>query len=328
VETDISHAESRADFERPDSGGTQEPVATVTAAAIGRELDTLLAIIQMNAQVGLEIGPPDLSDLFADLVTACRRGVELSGLLARSASCESPRGPLDVAHLLETLRPMMNDLLGTAIHCDVSNELAYSSIVLGECEELEYVFLRIAVEARRAMRTGGTLRITLEDESLGHVRLVFEAIEPTRTLGPNSIFSTEPASVTPPGVACAHRAIETWGGTVYRGEGPDAAVALVLLRVAQRSSHPPVTISSDRIRSIGCRRASVETIPNRSRNMLRQSRETLERMHDACGHDAAELLIAPERPLLDAREGTCREGVPPSYSSTSSMPSTSTARDR
>lgn len=244
--TDTNREEGRADPDRRDPVESHDSVAAF-AAAIGRELDTLLAIIQMNAQVGLETGPPEMSDLFGDLMLACRRGGELSEKLSRTIACpRSERGPLDVAQFVEQLRPVLEDMLGGDIRCEISDELTHSPVVLAEAEELELLFLRIAAATRKAMPNGGELHISLEDESIGRLRLVFEAIEPTSVLASNSFFSNEPPLSVPAGVASARQLLDQWGGSASTSDGSAPSFSMVLLRVAQRTSRPPVIISSDR----------------------------------------------------------------------------------
>lgn len=297
--------------------GKGHPSVGGIAATLGRELDTLLAIIQMNVEVGLETGPPELSDLFRDLMVACRRGVEISERLSRSSWADAPeRGPIDVAALVEDMAPIVQDLVGEAIQCELVEALAHSPVVLGEREALQTLVLRIAAEARRAMPNGGTLRIALEDESVGHVRLVFETVEPTSLVASNGFFSNEPMSGSLSSVACARKIVQSWGAALVTGVEPAPFVGLVLLRVAQRPSRPPMITQSDRFRGSGGRLANVESMLRRSRNLLDDSRQTLARMRDACGCDSGDKeLVDDERP--------CRDGVPPSSSSMSSTRSPS-----
>lgn len=253
MNTDINRAEAPADIDRRELGDDHESEGG--AAAIGRELDTLLAIIQMNAQVGLETGPPELSDLFGDLMIACRRGAEISQRLARSNVPRiSARRTVDMVDFVEELAPIVQELVGPAIECELREALTSSPIVLAERDELERLVLEIAADARRVMPNGGKLRLTLADESIGRVRLRFELLEPSALLATNGLLGTERASIdSSVAVAAARRLLEHWGATLHTGAEPAPgawtapSVALVFLRVAHRSSRPPVIVSSDRI---------------------------------------------------------------------------------
>lgn len=177
------------------------------------------------------------------------------------------------------------------------------------------------------MPNGGTLRIALEDESVGHVRLVFETVEPTSLVASNGFFSNEPMSGSLSSVACARKILQSWGAALVTGVEPAPFVGLVLLRVAQRPSRPPMITQSDRFRGSGGRLANVESMLQRSRDLLDDSRQTLARMRDACGCDSSDKEPPPKGHLLVDDERPCRDAVPPSSSSTSSTPSPSKVPD-
>lgn len=314
MNTETNQEGARVDLDRHEPG--IDHGSGGFAAAIGRELDTLLAIIQMNVEVGLETGPPELGELFRDLMVACRRGVEISERLSRSSWAEAPeRGPFDIVDLVEEMAPIVQDLVGEGIDCEVVDDLACSPVVLGEREALQNLILRIAAEARRAMPNGGLLRIALEDETVGRVRLTFETFEPTSLMASNGLFSNEPMSGSLNGIACVRKILEHWGATLVTSAEPVPSIALVLLRVAQRTSRPPRITPSDRFPSSSDgRRLNVDSMLQRSRHLLDDSRHTLARMRGACGCDPGDASPMLEPRSTEDDDRSCLDAAPPSSS--------------
>jgi len=142
-----------------------ESVGQLTGG-IAHDFNNLLTVIQGNLQVLEEL--PALADdaygqqLVAAATRASRRGAELTGkLLAFSRRQVLQPSSLNVGQLLHSLADMLRRTLDQRIHIEVDVATACPP-VLADPGQLESALLNIAINARDAMREGGTLRFAAE----------------------------------------------------------------------------------------------------------------------------------------------------------------------
>ena len=140
-----------------------ESVGQLTGG-IAHDFNNLLTVILGNLQV-LEELPALASDahgrqLVAAAARAARRGAELTGkLLAFSRRQVLQPSALNAGQLLQSLADMLRRTLDQRIHIEV-DVAAGCPPVLADPGQLESALLNIAINARDAMREGGTLRFS------------------------------------------------------------------------------------------------------------------------------------------------------------------------
>jgi len=142
-----------------------ESVGQLTGG-IAHDFNNLLTVIQGNLQVLEEL--PVLADeaygqqLVAAATRASRRGAELTGkLLAFSRRQVLQPSSLNVGQLLQSLADMLRRTLDQRIRIEVDVAEACPP-VLADPGQLESALLNIAINARDAMREGGTLRFAAQ----------------------------------------------------------------------------------------------------------------------------------------------------------------------
>jgi PAS domain S-box-containing protein len=142
-----------------------ESVGQLTGG-IAHDFNNLLTVIQGNLQVLEEL--PALAEddygqqLVAAAARASRRGAELTGkLLAFSRRQVLQPSSLNVGQLLHSLADMLRRTLDQRIHIEVA-VAPDCPPVLADPGQLESALLNIAINARDAMREGGTLRFTAQ----------------------------------------------------------------------------------------------------------------------------------------------------------------------
>jgi len=152
-EEDLSHAQRL------------ESVGQLTGG-IAHDFNNLLTIIQGNLQVLEEL--PALADdahgqqLVGAATRAARRGGELTNkLLAFARRQVLEPNALDVGALLHSFADMLRRTLDQRIAIDVAVS-PLSPVVLADPGQLEAALLNIAINARDAMPSGGTLRFQAE----------------------------------------------------------------------------------------------------------------------------------------------------------------------
>jgi len=142
-----------------------ESVGQLTGG-IAHDFNNLLTVIQGNLQVLEEL--PALADdaygqqLVAAAARASRRGAELTGkLLAFSRRQVLQPSALSVGLLLHSLADMLRRTLDQRIHIEVA-VAPDCPPVRADPGQLESALLNIAINARDAMREGGTLRFAAQ----------------------------------------------------------------------------------------------------------------------------------------------------------------------
>ena len=140
-----------------------ESVGQLTGG-IAHDFNNLLTVIQGNLEVLEELpalaGDGHGQQLVAAALRASRRGAELTGkLLAFSRRQVLQPSALDVGQLLQSLASMLRRTLDQRIRIEVAVAPSCPP-VLADPGQLEAALLNIAINARDAMREGGSLRFS------------------------------------------------------------------------------------------------------------------------------------------------------------------------
>lgn len=188
------------------------------AAGVAHEFNNLLqALMSTSAILRYQAGNPAITKAGADLEALVKRGAGLTQqllLFARSSALE--KSHVDLGEEIRTasafLRPLMPETISIVV--DVPAE---TFDVEADAGQIQQVLLNLAINARDAMPTGGTL--TLRAGRIGNE--VFQEVEDTGygmsadTLSHlfEPFFSTKkPAKGTGLGLAVAHGIAEQHGG--------------------------------------------------------------------------------------------------------------------
>lgn len=141
------------------------------ASGIAHDLNNILTPILLVVQLlplKLKAIDPWLQSKLDILEASTQRGADLvKQILAFTRGVEGKRFALQVNHLLADIRKLVQQTLPKSIdvYTDVPDSL-WS--VWGDPTQLHQVFMNLCVNARDAMPTGGTLRITAENLTLDH----------------------------------------------------------------------------------------------------------------------------------------------------------------
>ena len=138
------------------------------AGGVAHDFNNLLTAIRGFAELHLaehEPGDPGRADVL-EIEHAADRAVELTGgLLAFSRRAEVHATPTDLATVAREAVTLLRRLVGE--HIEVRLEAATGlPLVLCDRPQIEQVLLNLAANARDAMPTGGTLRITVTAATL------------------------------------------------------------------------------------------------------------------------------------------------------------------
>jgi PAS domain S-box-containing protein len=231
-----------------------ESVGQLTGG-IAHDFNNLLTVIQGNLQVLEEL--PALADdaygqqLVAAATRASRRGAELTGkLLAFSRRQVLQPSSLNVAQLLHSMADMLRRTLDQRIHIEV-NVASDCPTVMADPGQLESALLNIAINARDAMREGGTLsfqaqpcstlptevRNNLDDPSAPEDGFVAIAISDTGSGMPEAVkqrafepfFTTKEAGRgTGLGLSTVYGFVRQSKGALWLDSAPDAGTTLTM----------------------------------------------------------------------------------------------------
>jgi signal transduction histidine kinase/ActR/RegA family two-component response regulator len=139
-----------------------EAVGTL-AGGIAHDFNNLITAVSgftQLAMMGLDAKSPVTADLKQVMEAANRAGHLTKQLLAFSRKQVLQPTVLDVAEVVHTLAPMLSRLLGDHVKLRVEAQHDVARVV-SDRGQLEQVILNLAINARDAMPTGGTLSITV-----------------------------------------------------------------------------------------------------------------------------------------------------------------------
>lgn len=135
------------------------------AGGIAHDFNNLLTSIHGFAELAREQlveDDPARKDLDQILLGAERAGAITSKLLAFTRRQVLVPTDVDPGHIVSTLVPMLKPLLGDGIELAVAIEEGHSWVRV-DATQLEQVIVNLAINARDAMPTGGTLEIGVHD---------------------------------------------------------------------------------------------------------------------------------------------------------------------
>ena len=231
-----------------------ESVGQLTGG-IAHDFNNLLTVIQGNLQVLEEL--PALADdahalqWLAAAMRASQRGAELTGkLLAFSRRQVLQPSALNVAQLLRSLADMLRRTLDQRIRIEVDVDVDCPPL-LADPGQLETALLNIAINARDAMREGGTLRFAaapcaalpvevrnnLDDPSAPDDGFIAIAISDTGCGMPESVkqrafepfFTTkEVGRGTGLGLSTVYGFVRQSKGALWLDSAPDAGTTLTM----------------------------------------------------------------------------------------------------
>ena len=243
-----------------------ESVGQLTGG-IAHDFNNLLTVIQGSLQVLEEL--PTLNEdaqgqqLVAAATRASRRGAELTGkLLAFSRRQVLQPSAVDVGQLVQSLAGMLRRTMDQRIRIEVDAPVSCPP-VLADPGQLESALLNIAINARDAMREGGTLRFRaaacsalpaevrnhLDDPSALEDGFVAIAISDTGCGMPDEVkqrafepfFTTKEAGRgTGLGLSTVYGFVKQSKGALALESAPDAGTTLTLYLPRRWSTEPPV----------------------------------------------------------------------------------------
>ena len=192
-----------------------ESIGTL-AGGIAHDLNNMLQPIMMSLQM-LKVEFPDNKshDLLDILETSARRAADLVGqVLSFARGMEGERAILQVRHIISEIGRILQETFpkSVQIQTDVPKDLWTIS---GEPTQIHQVLMNLCVNARDAMPSGGTLRITTEnlfiDENYAHMNI-------DAKVGPHIVITvSDTGAGIPPGLI--DRIFEPFFTTKEPGKG-------------------------------------------------------------------------------------------------------------
>jgi signal transduction histidine kinase/CheY-like chemotaxis protein len=135
--------------------------ARALASGLAQELNTLLAPISLSAEMlAAKLHDQDERELLGAISTSVERGVELlRQVLVFARGIDGQRVAVPPGPLLQNLVEITRDVFPR--HIRISTEIAEGVWnVQGDPTQLQQVLMKLSVNARDAMPSGGTLRLT------------------------------------------------------------------------------------------------------------------------------------------------------------------------
>ena len=231
------------------------------AGGIAHDLNNALAPILMS--VGLlrsKFTDPESQSILDLLGASAQRGADMvKQVLTFSRGLEGKRAPVQLQHLLQDMRWIMQQTFPKSIVLDTLRWRQPLGAVLGDATQLHQILMNLCVNARDAMPEGGTLTLDAEnvvvDEALANAHqdakpgpYVMLRVADTGTGIPpealNRIF--EPFFTTKPlgegtglGLSTVQRVVEIHGGflTVHTTVGAGTEFKVYLPAQASRPAH-------------------------------------------------------------------------------------------
>jgi signal transduction histidine kinase/ActR/RegA family two-component response regulator len=208
------------------------------AGGVAHDFNNLLSVIgSVSELLRSELGGREAErEMLDDLDEATSRAVLMTRqLLSFTRTEPSELSDVDVGEEVRAIAPMLRRLVGPAIAVDI--EAPQGAIVRATRVGLEQVLLNLAVNARDAMPSGGTLGIHVQvDEDAVRVAVKDTGVgmdEPTRARIFEPFFTTK-STGTGLGLATVRERVVEFGGTitVESERGAGSVFALRLTRAA------------------------------------------------------------------------------------------------
>ena len=194
------------------------------AGGVAHDFNNLLTVILGCGEHLLNDPPEDPAEARVELeslLDAARRASDLTGqLLTFGRKKPLKLETVGLGRVLEDMQPMLARLIGTDIEVQVQ-DLSAGSSVRTDPVQLQQVLLNLAVNARDAMRGGGTLRFELCNVESGH--------DPVPTSVPPGSYVRLSVSDTGSGISPEHleRIFDPFFTTKSLGEGTGLGLSTV-----------------------------------------------------------------------------------------------------
>lgn len=150
-----------------------ESIGTL-AGGIAHDLNNILSPILTSVEM-LQLNCPDAETArwLKMIRESAERGADLvKQVLTFARGMEGDRVSVQVKHILKDLIAVLNETLPKSIHVkfDIDPDLR---VITGDPTQIHQVLMNVCINARDAMRSGGTLKITAENTKVdeGYVRM-------------------------------------------------------------------------------------------------------------------------------------------------------------
>jgi PAS domain S-box-containing protein len=244
------------------------------AAGVAHDFNNILTIIQGHASLQLAVTEmdPDVADSFKHIAGAAERAANLTRqLLAFSRKQVMQPRRLDLNGLVRQIATVLPRLIGEHIRLVTDLAPDLPAVFADDCN-MEQIVLNLAVNARDAMPSGGTLTVRTEDVSVDdtHLRRVPDAVSgryvclsvrdtgigmdlPTRTRIFEPFFTTkEVGKGTGMGLATVYGIVKQHDGWVeVESEAGQGAVFKIYLPVCGEAAEPDSRVISFAPRPLG-----------------------------------------------------------------------------
>jgi two-component system, cell cycle sensor histidine kinase and response regulator CckA len=135
------------------------------AGGIAHDLNNILTAILVGVEFAVQTPSldPESAEAFTEVRHECFRAAGLIRQLLAIGKRQviNPR-PCDVNEILDNLQPMLKRLMGEDVQIAISSEATRG--IFADPAQIDQVLLNLAVNARDAMRAGGTLRVESFDD--------------------------------------------------------------------------------------------------------------------------------------------------------------------
>lgn len=206
---------------------------------IAHDFNNMLTVIMGNVELLTErqTGDEAAAALASDVLDAARRARDLTSRLMTFARQQSVRRTqLDLNSMINQLRALLDRTLGENIHIEVEPEPALWP-VLADRSQVEACLLNLAINARDAMPSGGTLTIATANRHLG----------PTDASRPANLPAGDYALVkvrdTGSGISAEDidRVFDPFFTTKHPGEGTGMGLSMTYAIVRESGGHVEVS---------------------------------------------------------------------------------------
>ncbi len=222
------------------------------AGGIAHDFNNILSVVLSYAELVLETLPADVAwrEPIEEIARAGGRGAALTHqLLAFSRQQVFALRALNLNDVVRDIVPMLRRLLGEDMHIEL--DLAPKpAVVEMDPTQMQQVIVNLAVNARDAMPSGGTLRITTRTDGSGSGRRVVLVVSDDGTGMSAEVqahifepfFTTKAVGKgTGLGLATVCGIIDQSGATIDVTSAPGAGTMFTITFGAMRDASPPVS---------------------------------------------------------------------------------------
>jgi two-component system cell cycle sensor histidine kinase/response regulator CckA len=194
------------------------------AGGIAHDFNNILTIIFNAAEVIRVTAPDDAGGAIDDVLEAATRGASLARqLLTFSRHQPSEARPTDVNATILALNPMLARLVGDDVAIEMDLDERHPLTVLIGPGQLDQVLLKLTINARDAMPTGGSIQLTARAVDGARDPAMLEVVFSDSGCGMDAstiarafdpFFSTKGERGTGLGLSIVRRIVNQAGGTI------------------------------------------------------------------------------------------------------------------